>query len=172
LVENFKKTLRHTDPMVLDEFGTSLAFVDVYLSTLDNQDTTIHTSVPTQPFLVPRALARLGCVEGPGGLGDGGGEWVGGPGSLLRMQVSIYTQGPDCWVDGSVAEGICNPCHSPPVLDLCSYISSFNSAENSFPAFFQGTEKCTGWQIRRWDFSPGLPLSSCVTLDKSLRLTK
>ncbi|XP_020028489.1 cation channel sperm-associated protein 3 [Castor canadensis] len=42
LVENFKKTLRHTDPMVLDEFGTSLAFVDVYLSTLDNQDTTIH----------------------------------------------------------------------------------------------------------------------------------
>ncbi|XP_025780691.1 cation channel sperm-associated protein 3 [Puma concolor] len=41
LVENFKKTLRHTDPMVLDDFGTSLHFIDVYLSTLDNQDTTI-----------------------------------------------------------------------------------------------------------------------------------
>ncbi|XP_019277495.2 cation channel sperm-associated protein 3 [Panthera pardus] len=41
LVENFKKTLRHTDPMVLDDFGTSLPFIDVYLSTLDNQDTTI-----------------------------------------------------------------------------------------------------------------------------------
>ncbi|XP_021557701.1 cation channel sperm-associated protein 3 [Neomonachus schauinslandi] len=42
LVENFKKTLRHTDPMVLDDFGTSLPFIDVYLSTLDNQDTTIY----------------------------------------------------------------------------------------------------------------------------------
>ncbi|XP_025716623.1 cation channel sperm-associated protein 3 isoform X2 [Callorhinus ursinus] len=41
LVENFKKTLRHTDPMVLDDFGTSLPFIDVYLSTLDNQDATI-----------------------------------------------------------------------------------------------------------------------------------
>ncbi|XP_032952487.1 cation channel sperm-associated protein 3 isoform X3 [Rhinolophus ferrumequinum] len=42
LVENFRKTLRHTDPMVLDDFGTSLPFIDVYLSTLDNQDTTIY----------------------------------------------------------------------------------------------------------------------------------
>lgn len=41
MVENFKKTLRHTDPMVLDDFGTSLAFIDVYLCTLDNQDTTV-----------------------------------------------------------------------------------------------------------------------------------
>ncbi|XP_062045098.1 cation channel sperm-associated protein 3 [Lepus europaeus] len=41
LVENFKKTLRHTDPMVLDDFGTSLPFIDIYLSTLDNQDTTV-----------------------------------------------------------------------------------------------------------------------------------
>ncbi|XP_006888202.1 PREDICTED: cation channel sperm-associated protein 3 [Elephantulus edwardii] len=42
LVENFKKTLRHTDPMVLDDFGTSLPFIDIYLSTLDSQDTTIY----------------------------------------------------------------------------------------------------------------------------------
>ncbi|XP_037657520.1 cation channel sperm-associated protein 3 isoform X2 [Choloepus didactylus] len=42
LVENFKKTLRHTDPMVLDDFGTSLPFIDVYFSTLDNEDTTIN----------------------------------------------------------------------------------------------------------------------------------
>ncbi|XP_007941994.1 cation channel sperm-associated protein 3 [Orycteropus afer afer] len=42
LVENFKKTLQHTDPMVLDDFGTSLPFIDIYLSTLDNQDTTIY----------------------------------------------------------------------------------------------------------------------------------
>lgn len=32
--------------MVLDDFGTSLPFIDVYLSTLDNQDTTIYKSVP------------------------------------------------------------------------------------------------------------------------------
>ncbi|XP_057396836.1 cation channel sperm-associated protein 3 [Balaenoptera acutorostrata] len=42
LVEKFKKTLRHTDPMVLDDFGTSLPFIDVYLSTVDNQDATIY----------------------------------------------------------------------------------------------------------------------------------
>nr|XP_020763668.1 cation channel sperm-associated protein 3 isoform X2 [Odocoileus virginianus texanus]XP_020763669.1 cation channel sperm-associated protein 3 isoform X2 [Odocoileus virginianus texanus]XP_020763670.1 cation channel sperm-associated protein 3 isoform X2 [Odocoileus virginianus texanus] len=42
LVEKFKKTLRHTDPMVLDDFGTSLPFIDIYLSTLDNQDATIY----------------------------------------------------------------------------------------------------------------------------------
>ncbi|XP_060234699.1 cation channel sperm-associated protein 3 isoform X1 [Meriones unguiculatus] len=41
LVEDFKKTLQHTDPMVLDDFGTSLPFIDVYLTTLDNQDTII-----------------------------------------------------------------------------------------------------------------------------------
>ena len=32
--------------MVLDDFGTSLPFIDIYLSTLDNQDATIHKSVP------------------------------------------------------------------------------------------------------------------------------
>ncbi|NP_001239417.1 cation channel sperm-associated protein 3 isoform 3 [Mus musculus] len=38
MVEGFKKTLRHTDPMVLDDFSTSLSFIDIYLVTLDNQD--------------------------------------------------------------------------------------------------------------------------------------
>ncbi|XP_060042381.1 cation channel sperm-associated protein 3-like [Erinaceus europaeus] len=42
LVKNFKKTLQHNDPMVLDDFGTSFPFIDVYLTTLDNQDTTIY----------------------------------------------------------------------------------------------------------------------------------
>nr|XP_048303685.1 cation channel sperm-associated protein 3 [Myodes glareolus] len=42
LVEEFKKTLRHTDPMVLDDFGASLPFVSIYLSTLDNQDNTLN----------------------------------------------------------------------------------------------------------------------------------
>uniref|UniRef100_G1PKZ8 Cation channel sperm associated 3 n=1 Tax=Myotis lucifugus TaxID=59463 RepID=G1PKZ8_MYOLU len=42
LMEDFKHTLEHTEPMVLDDFGTSLPFIDIYLSTLDNQDTTIY----------------------------------------------------------------------------------------------------------------------------------
>lgn len=61
-MENFKKTLRHTDPMVLDDFGTSLPFIDVYLSTLDNQDATVSKSVPA-----PLSLAqgrRVGVVVG------------------------------------------------------------------------------------------------------------
>ncbi|XP_036605591.1 cation channel sperm-associated protein 3 [Trichosurus vulpecula] len=41
LVEDFKKTLRHSDPMVLEDFCTTLPFIDIYLSTLDNQDNTI-----------------------------------------------------------------------------------------------------------------------------------
>ncbi|XP_023051577.1 cation channel sperm-associated protein 3 [Piliocolobus tephrosceles] len=41
LVEKFKKTLHHTDTMVLDDFGTSLPFIDIYFSTLDQQDTTV-----------------------------------------------------------------------------------------------------------------------------------
>ncbi|XP_060042383.1 cation channel sperm-associated protein 3 isoform X2 [Erinaceus europaeus] len=43
LVKNFKQTLQHDDPMILDDFGTSMPFIDVYLTTLDNQDTTIYT---------------------------------------------------------------------------------------------------------------------------------
>ncbi|XP_020846897.1 cation channel sperm-associated protein 3 isoform X2 [Phascolarctos cinereus] len=41
LVKGFKKTLRHSDPMVLEDFCTTLPFIDIYLSTLDNQDNTI-----------------------------------------------------------------------------------------------------------------------------------
>uniref|UniRef100_A0A2K6GH81 Cation channel sperm associated 3 n=1 Tax=Propithecus coquereli TaxID=379532 RepID=A0A2K6GH81_PROCO len=41
LVEKFKRTLRHRDPMVLNDFGTSIPFVNVYFSTLDNQDATM-----------------------------------------------------------------------------------------------------------------------------------
>uniref|UniRef100_A0A8C4N087 Cation channel sperm associated 3 n=1 Tax=Equus asinus asinus TaxID=83772 RepID=A0A8C4N087_EQUAS len=87
LVENFKKTLRHTDPMVLDDFGTSLPFIDVYLTTLDNQDTTICKSVPAPPTLAqkrPGLSWCLGFLEGGAmsdGLGGRGGdgqcaEWV------------------------------------------------------------------------------------------------
>ncbi|XP_049643325.1 cation channel sperm-associated protein 3 [Suncus etruscus] len=42
LVKDFKSTLKHDDPMVLDDFGTSLPFIGVYLATLDNQDKTIY----------------------------------------------------------------------------------------------------------------------------------
>lgn len=47
LVKDFKSTLKHDDPMVLDDFGTSLAFIGVYLATLDNQDKTIYKLVLT-----------------------------------------------------------------------------------------------------------------------------
>uniref|UniRef100_A0A5F9DN76 Cation channel sperm associated 3 n=1 Tax=Oryctolagus cuniculus TaxID=9986 RepID=A0A5F9DN76_RABIT len=70
LVENFKKTLRHTDPMVLDDFGTSLPFIDIYLSTLDNQDATVTKSVPAA---MPQE------DEGDGGWRAG---WAGGAGLL------------------------------------------------------------------------------------------
>ncbi|XP_054997985.1 cation channel sperm-associated protein 3 [Sorex araneus] len=42
LVKDFKETLRHDEPMVLDDFSTSLPFIDVYLTTLDNQDHTVR----------------------------------------------------------------------------------------------------------------------------------
>ncbi|XP_066469021.1 cation channel sperm-associated protein 3 [Tiliqua scincoides] len=42
LVEDFKKTLLHTDPMILEEFCASLPFVDLYLMSLDCQDATVY----------------------------------------------------------------------------------------------------------------------------------
>ncbi|XP_012617658.1 cation channel sperm-associated protein 3 [Microcebus murinus] len=42
LMEKFKRTLRHRDPMVLEDFGTSLPFINVYFATLDNQDATMY----------------------------------------------------------------------------------------------------------------------------------
>lgn len=64
-MEEFKKTLRHTDPMVLDDFGASLPFVSIYLSTLDNQDNTLNKCV-TGPhgFSNARAYCRPQEMEG------------------------------------------------------------------------------------------------------------
>ncbi|XP_053232817.1 cation channel sperm-associated protein 3 isoform X2 [Podarcis raffonei] len=42
MVESFKKTLFHTDPMILEDFCCSLPFIDLYLSSLDRQDATIY----------------------------------------------------------------------------------------------------------------------------------
>ncbi|CAI5766651.1 channel sperm-associated 3 [Podarcis lilfordi] len=42
MVESFKKTLYHTDPMILEDFCCSLPFIDLYLSSLDRQDATIY----------------------------------------------------------------------------------------------------------------------------------
>ncbi|XP_007473686.1 cation channel sperm-associated protein 3 isoform X1 [Monodelphis domestica] len=41
LVRVFKKSLNHTDPMVLEDFCATLSFIDIYLSSLDNQDNTV-----------------------------------------------------------------------------------------------------------------------------------
>lgn len=64
-MENFKKTLHHTDPMVLDDFGTSLPFIDIYFSTLDYQDTTVHKSVPALAFPGPWGFLKVGLCQVP-----------------------------------------------------------------------------------------------------------
>ncbi|XP_077182913.1 cation channel sperm-associated protein 3 isoform X3 [Paroedura picta] len=42
LVEDFKKTLHHSDPMILEEFCASIPFIDLYLTSLDRQDATVY----------------------------------------------------------------------------------------------------------------------------------
>uniref|UniRef100_A0A8D0DVX7 Cation channel sperm associated 3 n=1 Tax=Salvator merianae TaxID=96440 RepID=A0A8D0DVX7_SALMN len=42
MVVDFKKTLLHSDPVVLEEFCCSLPFIDLYLTSLDRQDATIY----------------------------------------------------------------------------------------------------------------------------------
>uniref|UniRef100_A0A8C4VZZ4 Cation channel sperm associated 3 n=1 Tax=Gopherus evgoodei TaxID=1825980 RepID=A0A8C4VZZ4_9SAUR len=42
LVEDFKKTLHHSDPMVLEDFCASIPFIDLYLTSLDLQDNTVY----------------------------------------------------------------------------------------------------------------------------------
>ncbi|XP_019361807.1 PREDICTED: cation channel sperm-associated protein 3 isoform X1 [Gavialis gangeticus] len=42
LVDDFKKTLQHTDTVVLEDFCASIAFIDLYLTSLDLQDDTIY----------------------------------------------------------------------------------------------------------------------------------
>uniref|UniRef100_A0A8D0GPC8 Cation channel sperm associated 3 n=1 Tax=Sphenodon punctatus TaxID=8508 RepID=A0A8D0GPC8_SPHPU len=42
LVEHFKKTLHHSDAMVLEDICASLPFIDLYLTSLNRQDTTIY----------------------------------------------------------------------------------------------------------------------------------
>lgn len=42
MVEEFKKTLLHSDPVILEEFCCSLPFIDLYLTSLDRQDATVY----------------------------------------------------------------------------------------------------------------------------------
>ncbi|XP_062977620.1 cation channel sperm-associated protein 3 [Elgaria multicarinata webbii] len=42
LVEDFKKTLHHSDPVILEDFCASLPFIDLYLTSLDRQDATVY----------------------------------------------------------------------------------------------------------------------------------
>nr|XP_009679952.1 PREDICTED: cation channel sperm-associated protein 3 [Struthio camelus australis] len=41
LVDNFKKTLRHSDSIIVDDFCASIPFIDLYLTVLDLQDDTM-----------------------------------------------------------------------------------------------------------------------------------
>ncbi|XP_029527703.2 cation channel sperm-associated protein 3 isoform X1 [Oncorhynchus nerka] len=42
LVQQFNKSLRHTDYTVMEDLCTSMSFIDIYLTTLDHQDTTVN----------------------------------------------------------------------------------------------------------------------------------
>uniref|UniRef100_UPI00398ECD1C cation channel sperm-associated protein 3-like n=1 Tax=Pristiophorus japonicus TaxID=55135 RepID=UPI00398ECD1C len=42
MVEKFKKTLRHDDYVLLDDQCSSLSFIDIYLTSLDEQDNTLY----------------------------------------------------------------------------------------------------------------------------------
>ncbi|XP_029141623.1 cation channel sperm-associated protein 3 [Protobothrops mucrosquamatus] len=42
MVESFKKSLLHSDPIVLEDFCASLPFIDLYLASLDRQDATVN----------------------------------------------------------------------------------------------------------------------------------
>ncbi|KAL7985760.1 hypothetical protein Chor_010926 [Crotalus horridus] len=42
MVESFKKSLLHSDPIVLEDFCASLPFIDLYLASLDRQDATVY----------------------------------------------------------------------------------------------------------------------------------
>ncbi|XP_058025822.1 cation channel sperm-associated protein 3 [Ahaetulla prasina] len=42
MVESFKKSLLHSDPMILEDFCASLPFIDLYLASLDRQDATVY----------------------------------------------------------------------------------------------------------------------------------
>ncbi|XP_006631912.1 cation channel sperm-associated protein 3 [Lepisosteus oculatus] len=42
LVEQFKKSLRRTDYMVMEDLCTSMSFIDIYLASLDHQDNTLN----------------------------------------------------------------------------------------------------------------------------------
>ncbi|XP_078087581.1 cation channel sperm-associated protein 3-like [Mustelus asterias] len=42
MVEKFKQTLRHDDYVLLDDLCSSLSFIDIYLTSLDEQDNTLY----------------------------------------------------------------------------------------------------------------------------------
>ncbi|XP_069754527.1 cation channel sperm-associated protein 3-like isoform X14 [Narcine bancroftii] len=42
IIEKFKQTLRHDDFVMLDDLCSSLSFIDIYLSSLDEQDNTLY----------------------------------------------------------------------------------------------------------------------------------
>lgn len=45
MVESFKKSLLHSDSIVLEDFCVSLPFIDLYLASLDRQDATVYRCV-------------------------------------------------------------------------------------------------------------------------------
>ncbi|XP_069754514.1 cation channel sperm-associated protein 3-like isoform X2 [Narcine bancroftii] len=53
IIEKFKQTLRHDDFVMLDDLCSSLSFIDIYLSSLDEQDNTLYNR-PITRIEIPR----------------------------------------------------------------------------------------------------------------------
>uniref|UniRef100_A0A8C6YN76 Cation channel sperm associated 3 n=1 Tax=Nothoprocta perdicaria TaxID=30464 RepID=A0A8C6YN76_NOTPE len=48
MVDNFKKTLHHTDSIIVEDFCVSLRFIDLYLTVLDLQDESVERLVTVE----------------------------------------------------------------------------------------------------------------------------
>ncbi|XP_007431260.1 cation channel sperm-associated protein 3 [Python bivittatus] len=73
MAESFKKTLLHSDPMLLEDFCASLPFIDLYLTSLDRQDATIYklqdlyyemVAILTTLLNQEKSLQSLQCFKG------------------------------------------------------------------------------------------------------------
>lgn len=144
--------------MVLDDFGTSLPFIDIYLSTLDNQDTTICKSVPAplaqgdQAFPSPQASSRVGPWQVPwesrGAVADVQGECRE---ALLGKCTTPCMRRACVAVDGPVAQRPLLPCPSPACSDWPFRL--FRPLLTT--PFTEVRRKSAGWQGRSWGLWPG-----------------
>ncbi|XP_041749357.1 cation channel sperm-associated protein 3 isoform X2 [Coregonus clupeaformis] len=65
LVEQFNKSLRHTDYTVMEDLCTSMSFIDIYLTTLDHQDNTVDKlqQLLSEAILILSVLLEEDLIE-------------------------------------------------------------------------------------------------------------